>query len=417
MNLTHKIKVLWTNFPPWVTSHDFEKCSGVLPSMMDTIGIIYIIQENVGVVDGTYPLLFVGEHIGFGTHYKKCDFICGGKHSTPYKTIYEKMREENATIYMGFCHDSGLAQQLFDATIPILDDSILWVAPKLKQGQGWSVIMQFFTLSNWLLSMFVLIITALAFRYFATKAGEDDRKYRKMSQCLLFIYSCFFNMGNSILPKDAKLRIICLSLGPFALNISAYLQGKLVGALTHPIYTERDGSFEELQNNIPLVIQEYMLTLLQISKTNISYNFSKSNRSLMQFDLQDVVKLQDRATIINKELLNDHSHFMSYIQTNEIIKYKVVLYVMKNDGLYELINDTIKKFVEHGFIKKIISDVKYMHVLQCYQYMNCWDANTQVFILTIPHLKGAFFVLIFGLAVAVVLFLIELLWSAIKYKQ
>lgn len=326
------------------------------------------------------------------------------------------MREENATIYMGYCHDSGLTQQLFDATIPVLDDSVLWVAPKLKQGQGWSVIMQFFTLSNWLLSMFVLIVTASAFRYFATKAEEGDRKYRKMSQCLLFIYSCFFNMGNSILPKDAKLRIICLSLGPFALNISAYLQGKLVGALTHPIYIERDGSFEELQNDIPLVIQEYMFALLQIC--NISYyNFTKSNRSLMQFDLQDVVRFKDRATIINKEILNDHSHFMPYIQTYEIIKYKVVLYVMKNDKLYELINDTIKKFVEHGFIKKIISDVKYTHVLQCFQHMNCWDSNTQVFILTIPHLKGAFFVLIFGLAIAVVLFLTELFWSAIKYKQ
>lgn len=36
----NKIKVLWTNFPPWVaiSDHDFEKSNGVLPSMMNAIG-------------------------------------------------------------------------------------------------------------------------------------------------------------------------------------------------------------------------------------------------------------------------------------------------------------------------------------------------------------------------------------------
>lgn len=325
------------------------------------------------------------------------------------------MREESANVYMGFCSNNVLAQQLFDETFPVLEESVLWVVPKLKQGQGWSVVTQFFTLSNWLLSISVLIITALAFQYFATKAGESDRKYRNMSQCLMFIYSCFFNMGNSILPKDAKLRIICLSLGPFALNISAYLQGKLFGALTHPIYTERVGSVEELQKGIPLVIQEHMVTLLQMSKTNMSYNYSiKSSRSSMQFDLQDVVIFQDISTIINQDILNDHSHFIPYIQTHEIMKYKIVLYVMKNDTVYGIINDTIKKFVEHGFIKKIISEMKYMHKLHCLQYMDCWDGNTQVSSLTMPHFRGAFFVLNLGLAVAVVLFLVELFYNAIK---
>lgn len=321
------------------------------------------------------------------------------------------MKQENASVYIGFCGNNFLIQQLFDKTFPILEETVLWVAPKVKQGQDWKFATQIFTLSNWLLSITVLLITSLAFRYFATKANKSDRKYRKLSACLLFIYSCFFNMGNSILPKDIKLRIICLSLGPFALNISAYLQGKLFGALAQPIYTERVGTIEELMANIPLVIQEHMLPFILSSKNNVTYNFVKSNRISMGYDLQDVVKLQNIATVVNEQLLKFQPRFIRYIQTHEIIKYQIVLYVKKHDSFYNTINQTIKKFVEYGIVKKIVSDMQYTYILDCLKYVNCWDGKTRVFSLNGPQFLGAFLVLILGLGIATLTFLFEIIYA------
>lgn len=317
------------------------------------------------------------------------------------------MKEENANVYIGSCRNNFLVHQVFDVTFPILEESVIWVAPKLKQGQSWNFVTQFFTFTNWMLSIAVLIITALAFRYFATTAGKSDRKYRKLSECLLFIYSCFFNMGNSILPKDMKLRIICLSLGPFALNISAYLQGKLFVALTHPTYTENINTMEEMSVTIPLVVQEHMLLLLQNYKTNVPYNFVKSSRISMEYDLQDVVRFQDAGTVIHQDILKNHPNFIPYIQTHEIMKYQIVLYVMKNNKFYKTINDTVKKFVKHGIIKKMISDMKYIYALQCLKYRDCWSGHAQISNLTISNLRGAFFILVLGLGVSLLLFLLE----------
>lgn len=321
---------------------------------------------------------------------------------------------------MGFCNNSFLMEQLFTTTFPVVEEAVLWVGPRLKKGEGWNVVTQFFTLLNWLLSIVVLIVTAVAFRYFAKKAGEKDRKYRKLSECFLFIYSCFFNMGNSILPKDTKLRIICLSLGPFALNISAYLQGKLFGALTHPIYSENFGSSEELLKSIPMVIQKHMLPVLQSSGNNIFDNFIKSTRMSMGFDLQDVVKYQDRATVINQEILKYYSHFLPYIQTQEIMKYRIVLYVMKHDGICNVINNIIIKFIEHGILKKIISDMNIINVFQYQKNMDYWDGFSQVSSLKLSKMRGAFVVLSLGFIIATTLFLLEYFFNhfkCIKYPK
>lgn len=327
------------------------------------------------------------------------------------------MKKVNASIYIGVCNYNYLAQQLFDTPFPILEESVLWVAPKLKQGQGWKFVTQFFTLTNWLLSISVLLITAFAFRYFATKAKDSDRKYKKFSECLLFIYSCFFNMGNNILPKDGKLRLICLSLGPFALNISAYLQGRLFGALTHPIYTERVGSIEELSTTMPLVIQEHMLILFLSSKSNKTYNFIKSGRQSMRDDLEDVVKFQNIATVVNEQLLHDQIHFTPYIQTQTIMKYQIALYVMKHDMLYKIINDMIKKMVEHGIVKRLVSDMQYNFKLRCLRYLNCWDGNIQISSLSAVDLRGAFFVLNFGFVVGALIFLFEIFYHYFNYYK
>lgn len=350
--------------------------------------------------------------------YKESDFICNENDNSSYYNLHKAMKTENANVYIGFCGNNLLAHQLFDTTFPVLEETALWAAPKLKQGQDWKFITQFFTLSNWILSFAVLMITALAFRYFASKAGESDRKYRTLSQCLLFIYSCFFNMGNNILPKDAKLRIICLSLGPFALNISAYLQGKLFGALTHPVYMERsETNFEELQKSFPLVIQEYMLTVLLNSRNKISMNYIKSNRISTEYDLQDMVRYQNLATVITEQILQNHPRFTAYIQTHEIARYQIVMYVMKHDCFYSIINESIKKLVEHGFTRKIAFEIKHHHMLHCLKYRSCWDGHTKVFSLTSIDLRGAFFMLNCGFAIGVLIFLIEVSYYYFNCNQ
>lgn len=327
------------------------------------------------------------------------------------------MQAENANVFIGFCSDNFFAGQFFEATFPVLEEAMLWAAPKIKQGQGWKFVSQFFTLSNWILSFAVLIITALAFRYFARAAGESDKKYRTLSQCLLFIYSCFFNMGNSILPKDTKLRIICLSLGPFALNISAYLQGKMFGALTQPVYTERDGSFEELQASLPLVAQEHLMHLLLSSQRQTKFNFVKSQRPSMEYDLQDMVRYQDRATIVTQQVLQNHRHFKAYIQSQEIARFQIVFYVTKHSGFYNVIDNAIKKFTEHGLIRKIERDFKYVQMLHCMKYGTCWEGHTKVFKLTSSDLRGGFFVLNFGFAVGALVFFIEIPYYYFKSKE
>lgn len=354
---------------------------------------------------------FSGERMNFDIKYKEYHFMCDSINAnSTYNALHKIMKEENANVYLGFCRNNLLAHQLFNVVFPALEETVLIAAPKLKQGRDWQFVTQFFTTSNWVLSLLVLLVTAFAFRHFAKTAGESDKKYRTLSECLLFIYSCFFNMGNNILPKDIKLRIICLSLGPFALNISAYLQGKLFGALTHPIYIERDQSTIA---KLPVIIQEHMLTLFANSK---SFNFIKSNRMSMEYDLQDVVRFEETATIITQQILQNYPHFIPYIQTHEIAKYQIVVYVMRHECFYEIINHVTKKLAEHGFIKKIISDIKYDHMLHCLKYMSCWYGRMNVSKLTSVDLRGAFFVLNLGFAIGLLTFITEIFCWYIKCK-
>lgn len=327
------------------------------------------------------------------------------------------MEEENADVYIGFVGNDVLAHQLFDATFPILEESLLWVIPRLKQGQGWKFVTQFFSVPIWILSIVVIVVTAIAFRYFATTAGERDKKYKKLSECLLFIYSCFFNMGNNVLPKDSKLRIICIFLWPFTLNISTYLQGKMFGALTHPVYTDRVGDIEQLRKDLPLVVQENMLPIILRLNSSVSYSVIKSNRMSMEYDLQDVVRYQNMATIITQHILQAHHNFIPYIQPHEIGIHQVVLWVKKHRKFFGAIDGAIKRFVEHGMVKKIVSDMNYNHFLHCFKHASCWDGETQTFVVSAYDLRAAFFVLDLGIGIAAVLLLFEILYYNFSNKK
>lgn len=288
------------------------------------------------------------------------------------------------------------------------------VSPKWKQGQGWKLLTQFFTPTNWLLSASILLVTALAFRYFATTAGEEDKKYRNTSECLLFIYSCFFNMGNNILPKDAKLRIICLSLGPFALNISAYLQGKLIGAITQPVYYEADN--EVSQSNIPVVVQKQVIELLNRFEGEIStYVLTESRRISVEHDLQDVVKYKRTATIVTQHAIQNHRDFMPFLKAQELRNIPVVLYVAKQSTLNKIIKEIILKLVEHGFAAKIISSVKHNYLLYCLTH-NCLNDIEKRLRLSCEDLKGAFYLYIAALATSTAMLLLELAYNYIRQK-
>lgn len=339
------------------------------------------------------------------------------KETYSFAELLQDLEDGLGDIYLGFCNMNFITYRQFDITYFVLEDSVIWIVPKPKKIEDWRLLVTVFTSKLWLsiVAGFFCCVTIFTAIAICTSSGRFDN----VANCFFLIYSTFLNMGYNIYPRTFKLRIICVCLVLFALNINAYLQGKLYSNMSQPVYEkEIANTVELLETGMPLIFNRATSLLflfngpvnLQVYRTYIP-----SNNTNAGDDLIEVVENQNFATIVTESILNTRPYARPLVTKFDVVRLKASMCVKRHYVLFEKIDELVKKFVEHGFVEKLTSQLKHSCGLLCYTNENCSSiSNKRTVKLSYQNLEAAFFVYKVGLAVACVAFVVEMFIGYLK---
>lgn len=186
------------------------------------------------------------------------------RRSYSFDTLLNDFNNGEGDIFLSLLADNFITHKMFDITVPLLDDGMVWVVPKAKRIENWRVILMIFTYYNWIV---LLIVFALSVAIFRMLSHKRDGKYNKTLYIAQFTTLIFLSMAtSSILPKNSKMRVFFLFLTFFCINLGAYIQGKLYSNFTQPLYEKEISNIDELlKSGLPLMFGDALAILFLLS--------------------------------------------------------------------------------------------------------------------------------------------------------
>lgn len=333
------------------------------------------------------------------------------KETYAYTELLKDFNDGYGDVYLSLCNKNLITYQDFDITFALLEDSMIWIVPRAKKIQDWRLLATIFALNLWISFVVTFIFSVLIFKAIALCSA--DKQFHDIFKCFFVTYCIFLNTSCHILPKTFKLRVLCICFIAFALNINAFLQGKLYSNLSHPVYEKEITNTEELlDSGLPLIFNNAMALMFMFGgpvdrKVFDRYIPSEGN-STMKDQLQTLVEKQNFATVISEGILLTNPHTVTLFNKFAIISLPVTIFVKQNHILFETIDDFVRILVENGIVQKFVSDIKYTYALECYEHANCLSFNQNVIKLSIKNLQGALLLYEIGIVVACIVFFLEM---------
>lgn len=194
----------------------------------------------------------------------KIEYDLEVRRSYSFDTLLADFNNGEGDIFLSLSADNYITHKMFDITIPLLDETVVWVVPKAKRIENWKVILMIFTCSNWIALLIVLAMSVAIFRMFSRKR---DGKYHKTLYLAQFTTLIFLSMAtSSVLPKNSRMRVFFLFLTFFCINLGAYLQGKLYSNFTQPLYEKEISNIDELlESGLPMMFGDALAILFLLS--------------------------------------------------------------------------------------------------------------------------------------------------------
>lgn len=112
------------------------------------------------------------------------------------------------------------------------------------------------------------------------------------------------------------------------------------------------------------------------------------------------------AVIIDQGVLILQPNLKNVLQTFEIHAFIMCYFMPKNHILHKYFDNTIRRIIESGFLDKIISEMKFFYSNKGYLR----DQDDGISRVSLKQMEIAFFLLIFGYSIDIIVFLIELLY-------
>lgn len=327
-----------------------------------------------------------------------------------YEQVLEDFNNGNGDILLSLCNHNLITHMQFDITHGLLDESVSFFTPKAKKIEDWKLIFMNLTLHNRITLLALFCFTVIMLRILRTQL---ERRFISVYQCALFTYAILLNMSYGVLPKSSKLRLVCIFLILFAINFSAYWQGKLYSTLTHPMYEKEITNIDDLlQSGLPLIFGDAFAIIFLVTKDpryrHIYKTYTTSRNTDMLMDVLDVMEKQNFATLCSTGSLLMYPQVLHQINRFDVITIQTSIFVKKDHYIYEMFNYEVLETVEHGIVSKIMSDLRYTYALNCYHDQNCSNPQSQRLLpLSLKNLQGTFLLYCCGLILATIMFIFE----------
>lgn len=384
-----KLKAVYSLTPPYTTCLSCKYNKGIVIDLFDVVAK----ELNVEIEYIYMPTL----------SYR------GRKRHRHYRQLLYLLEKRWAHLLLGF-HKPDYEEHIdFDMTCASVEDSEHFVVPHSSKIPYWKRIAAVFH-PNTILTLILLCILIVVIFYYVYNASF-------LIALAIFVQILVENPSRSFLklPKHISCRLI-LTLWLFgALTISQTFKNRLMLMLLMSKYDHQVDSLKEIANsNMPiywqLSLDEDFYKLNENSLEEKIYNrFIYSDDVVLSLNLtafsKNCISSVFRRTFFHyspKYFNKDSGEPLLHLVSERIASWHAFFYFTKGYPLYEQINSLLMHFKANGFIFSLYEKYKYLSKSLFFRNINIEMNN-----FTLKNLLPAFYVLVSGQILALVVFLTE----------
>jgi hypothetical protein len=319
-----------------------------------------------------------------------------------------------------------------DVTRNYFTNSFVWHTPCAVQNKMWIRFFNIFSVDVWLcfvFSLFLAVLTVRCISSFEEKLHlHESKSYSNNSSATTNIMSVAFSVSVRTQPRATPLRLFFFCWVCYSVAISTVFQAFFTANLIEPAYEEpirtveqmvqserkfgfKQGDerwFKETSDSVDSVIFKNAVRCPDEEKcltwANVYQNFSMILNEMRAEMLRKIGKWFDEN---NRPLL-------CKLKNGFVRKHGFVFMVGKGRHLLELINDVIDRVVEGGIFTHIRNCALYEHGAE--SKLNSASFADSYTTITIRHFRTPFYLFFMGNALALVCFMIEILWNRYTSK-
>lgn len=380
----------------------------------------YIFQnEKTKKLDGIEILALEAQqkYFKFKMDFVKHNFKTWGVKmpNNSYTFMYGVLEKLQTDIVIGMCPGNYTLLWDFDVTQPYLADRLVWIVPRAGLMPHWSKIVHVYPFIVWTLSI-ILVVTLPVIWSRVSKILRivENGSFESWAICQLRTYSMFLGVSVPQTPKSTTLRILFSIWTVANLILITIYQSKLISALTNPEYEHQISNpdellaskleigfnlnlfyfFDEKYDEDKKVIQKAKLcdlTLGCLNRTAFQKDFAVAKSFLSVYYLQ------------LKSYHQPDGSSLFYIFKSSLFVHYVHTIIVKGHPIFDKFNQVTIRLIEAGFYQYWLEKILTESIKK-----NSNGDNDETNVLSLHEMEPAFYFLLFGLGLALTVFILEL---------
>jgi len=313
---------------------------------------------------------------------------------------------------------------LFDATIPYLHVNVQILVPCPKAILGTEKILTTFSMSVWLTTGLVLLLTTAVFwcagNGLYRSVSNETHTYRSLSNCFHNAWAVFVGVSVPQQPTSSSLRVFFFLYVCFCFAISTVFQAFFVSYLVEPMYEKKLETIKDLL--IADIIYGYN-PLINLVQETIEYSeaVTYSYQKTLKEDCSDprkcverLITKRDIATVSPQFFANYVAREMGIVDVGKIVcsldetllSVGATALFKKGNPLLDSFNILMRRYLEAGFLEKHWTELQHQASLRGGRISREADGDV-FFAFSFSHLMPAFVVLLVGAVFSSVVFIGE----------
>jgi hypothetical protein len=346
-----------------------------------------------------------------------------------YYSLYDEVSSNQSDVGFGSVPHLVHGIDKRDHTVGYVKETVKWFGPPAQPSPRWKGLVLIFTPLLWLLVLIVYLIASLIIWLLANvnRTVTEHVSYKNALLCFLQTFSVTLGEAVFVRPHTWYLRLFFVVWVYYCLLINTAYQSSLISVLTRPQFEPAVDTVEKLLKSD--MAYGYVAPLKPWFRRTDEPAYKKVIKngiecSTLDACLKRIVASQHFA-VCGGGL---HVLYLSYRKKygysggpkfipfkDEYASYLASMFFRPGSPFLESFNRIIYGLVEYGMVEKFWEDIKRRHIGDVDEDGNndededAEGDGSDVVVLTLDHLQGAFILLLLGLAFGLLMFILEIL--------
>ncbi|XP_065073023.1 uncharacterized protein Ir87a [Ochlerotatus camptorhynchus] len=338
--------------------------------------------------------------------------------------FYADLIKRRTDVMVGGLYENPISRKLLSSTIPYHQDDLTWCVPTARHAPKWLNVFIIFNLWTWLIAIVIIFFAATIIYCFNHVEHGYPENYSWMAlQSLAFSLSVYAHYW----PKRFSVRLFLAGYMFYGIHWSAAYHSFLISVLTQPRFETQISTVEAaIENDFRFAGAENTLVFFDKPDT-ISRHITSVYQTCPNMD-DCLARLHSERTVA-VAVSRAHSHnsksigeaeIFCFPRTDNVQTYSVGMMVKKDFHLLPKINDLIRQISESGLLGKWQVESDKIRIDEDLDEGggggdDGGHGDGQI-VLKIEHIEGAFILGTFGLGLATVAFIGEVIYFRLKRK-